>query len=155
MTNAQIKQDLTHWFFDIYLNHWVEVGNGIRNEGHEFILKYWGTPMFVTADEPDMATWLNTDEEVIGFLKMNHDILQASGYTHTVIPDKEVTVYNKNGGSVKAILSRRAADEREIHRIAVHYQIARMKGVWKVVGIQGKATTVEQDDNSLAGVWGC
>ena len=145
--------ELSHWFFDIYFNHWIEVGNGVRDEGPEFVLLYWGTPMYVTVDEPEMATWLLSDEEIVDFLVMQHEQLRAAGYTHTVVPDKKITAFNSCGGAIEVIWSRRAADESEIHRYAVKFDVAKFKGTWKVVGVQGRATNVKKDQNTLELAW--
>ena len=145
-------QELESWFFETYIPHWVAVGSGQSEDGPEFILDYWGTPMFVCAP-PSLRAWLTTDEQVIEFLKYNHLPLQQEGYSHTVIPDRSVTMYSEFGGAIEVIWSRRRADESEIERIAVHWEIGRLgddqDAKWKVLGIQAKFTTKD----TLAEAW--
>ncbi|WP_372572597.1 DUF6841 family protein [Ruegeria jejuensis] len=148
-----VEEEVRQWFFEEYYPRWVEVGNGTRDEGPEFILEYWGRPMFATHDEPEIATWLKTDEEVMMFLTMQHNILKSEGFTHTYTPEEKVFVYNKNGAAVEGIWSRRRADESEVHRIVVHFELARMGGKWRVVGTQTRMTDLAKDNNTVAGAW--
>jgi hypothetical protein len=150
---AAVEEEVRHWFFDVYFNHWVEVGNGHRDEGPEFILKYWGRPMYATCDDPDISMWMKTDEEVIGFLTMQHDILKDSGFTHTVVPEQKVFAYNQNGAYVEGIWSRQRADNTEVHRIVVHFEVAKINGSWIVVGVQTRMTDKSRDNDTLEGAW--
>lgn len=150
---TSIQEEVRHWFFDVYFNHWVEVGSGVRDEGPEFVLAYWGTPMYATASEPELAMWLRSDEDVIGFLTMQHEMLKAQGYDHTHVPDQKIFVYNRNGASIQVIWSRQAADDREIQRVVVHFEVVRMDGTWKVVGVQSRKTDVAADNNTIDGAW--
>lgn len=145
--------ELEHWFFEVYINHWVDVGAGRRDEGPEFILDYWGTPMFVTNDKPALATWLLTGEEIIQFLVIQHEMLQAGGYTHTNVPEKKIRAFNNNGGAIEVIWSRRATDESEIQRLVVHFNCARIDSKWKVVGIHSRATDAALDGDTIDGAW--
>lgn len=145
------KSEIEHWFFVTYFNDWVAVGKGESDEGPEFILKYWSTPMFVTGA---LGTgWLTKGEDVVGLLLKNHIPLQEAGYTHTVVPDKKVVAYNEMGGSIESIWSRRSADETEIQRMAVHFDVAKIDDKWMVVGIQGKFTDAAVDKDSLELAW--
>lgn len=150
---AAIEAEIRAWFFDEYFPRWVDVANGKRNEGPEFILKYWGRPMFATNDAPSIAAWLHTDEDVIGFLKMQHDILKSEGFTHTHSPEEIIRVYNPNGASIEGIWSRRRADNSEVHRIAVNFQVAKMDGVWRVLGVHSRMTDINKDNDTVAGAW--
>lgn len=144
-----IKDELSKWFFDVYFNHWVEVASGVRKEGPDFILKYWGTPMYACAP-PRLRAWLTTDADVVKFLEMNHIPLKEQGYTHTVIPDRKIIVYNEHGGAIEVIWSRRRADDSEIERAAVHFEVARLDREWKVVGVQVKLTREDTLDKAWA-----
>lgn len=150
---AAIHEEVRHWFFDIYFNHWVDVGAGRRSEGPEFVLEYWGTPMFVTADEPAIAMWALEPQQVVDFLAMQHEMLTSAGYDHTEIPDQRIFVYNENGASIEVIWSRQARDNAEIQRMVVHFEVARMEGTWKVVGIQARGTDRTKDKDSIDGAW--
>ncbi|MEM1133442.1 MAG: hypothetical protein AAGH53_10925 [Pseudomonadota bacterium] len=145
--------ELNHWFFDVYINHWVDVGAGRRDDGPEFILQYWGTPMFVTNDKPALAAWLLTGEEIIQFLAIQHQMLEAGGYSHTHVPDKTIRAYNNTGGAIEVIWSRRASDETEIQRFVVHFECAKFGETWKVVGVHSRATDAALDGDKIAGAW--
>ena len=150
---AAVEEEVRHWFFEDYFPRWVEVANGKRDEGPEFILEYWGRPMFATNDAPSIAAWLHTDEEVIAFLSMQHDILKSEGFTHTHSPEEIIRVYNPNGASIEGIWSRRRADESEVHRIVVHFEVAKMDGKWRVLGVQTRMTDINNDKDSVAAAW--
>ena len=150
---AEIQEQVRHWFFDVYFNHWVDVGAGRRDDGPEFVLQYWGTPMFVTNDEPALAMWAMEGQQIVDFLVMQHEMLTAAGYDHTEVPDQTVFVYNENGAAIEVIWSRQAADNTEIQRLVVHFEVARIDGVWKVVGIQSRVTDRSKDDNTIDRAW--
>ena len=104
--------------------------------------------MFVCVP-PTLRAWLTEDEQVIEFLKYNQEPLQKEGYSHTVIPDRSVRMYNEHGGAIEVIWSRRRADESEIEKVVVHWEIARLEERWKVLGIQAKFTSKD----TLAEAW--
>jgi hypothetical protein len=64
--------------------------------------------------------WLLTEEAVLGLLRINHEPLRESGYTHTNFIDRRTVVYNKIAASVDAIWSRCWNDNTEIERLPVH-----------------------------------
>lgn len=144
---AQTRADVIAWFFDEYLPRWVAAVSGQSGEGPEFILDYWGTPMHVTG--LGQSFWCLTDENILTFLEMNHAPLKAAGYSHTAVPDKRVFVYSAVGAAIEVMWSRRRADETEIQRVAVHFEVARDAKGWRVVGMQALAT----DQPTLADVW--
>ena len=150
---AKIEEEVRHWFFDVYFNHWVDVGAGRSNDGPEFVLKYWGMPLYVTHDDPEIAMWALEGQQVLEYLGVQHEILTAAGYDHTEVPDQKIFVFNQNGASIEVIWSRQAADNSEIQRIVVHFQVAKMEGVWKVVGIQSRMTDKSIDNNTIDGAW--
>jgi hypothetical protein len=147
------REEIRHWFFDVYFNHWVDVGAGRRKDPPEFILDYWGTPLYANVDEPDITVWMLTGEEIVGFLQMQHETLKANGYDHTEVPDQKVIVYNRNGGAIEVIWSRQAADNTEIQRFVVHFEVVRFDGVWKVVGMQVRQSDVAKDQGSIHKAW--
>ncbi len=149
----EVEAEINHWFFDVYLRHWVAVGKGERDEGPEFILQYWGTPMYATNDKPEFALWLNTDEQVVKFLTMQHQLLQEAGYSHTEVPDKSVRAYNSSGGAIEVIWSRRSSDNTEIQRFVVHFEVVKFGDTWKVVGVQSRGSDASKDGNTLEGAW--
>lgn len=144
---ADTRAEVTAWFFDNYLPRWVAAGTGASGEGPEFILEYWGVPMHVTG--LDQTFWCLDDKAVLAFLEMNHGPLKAAGYTHTVVPDRRVFVYSRVGAAIEVIWSRRRADESEIQRVAVHFEVAKGPQGWRVVGVQALA----MDHPTLADVW--
>jgi hypothetical protein len=139
--------EVTEWFFEDYLPRWVAAAAGSSADGPEFIHGYWGTPMHVTA--LDQSFWRLDDASVRGFLEQNYAPLREAGYSHTVVPDRRVFVYNTAGAAIEVIWSRRAADETEIQRWATHFELARSAAGWRVVGVQSAAT----DLDTLEGAW--
>ncbi len=144
---AATRAEVTKWFFEDYLPRWVAVAAGTSDEGPEFIHHYWGTPLHVTGLE--QSFWCLDDASVRSFLEMNHAPLRESGYSHTVVPDRRVLVYNTVGAAVEVIWSRRRADESEIQRWAVQFSVAKSNQGWRVVGIHSAAT----DKDRLADAW--
>ncbi|MFI9645715.1 hypothetical protein ACIHAA_05370 [Streptomyces sp. NPDC052040] len=148
---AATRTEVTHWFFEDYLPRWAAVAAGESTEGPEFILAYWGTPLHVTAFE--QSFWCLDDASVLRFLELNHAPLRESGYSHTVVPDRRVIVYNAVGASIEVIWSRRRADESEVQRWAVHFSVAKSERGWRVVAIHATETNADVDHDSLAEVW--
>lgn len=144
---ATTRAEVSAWFFEDYLPRWVAAGSGASGEGPEFILEYWGVPLHVTG--LDQTFWFLDDKGVLAFLEMNHGPLKAAGYTHTVVPDRRVFVYSRVGAAIEVIWSRRRADESEIQRVAVHFEVAKSPKGWRVVGIQ----SLGMDQPALADVW--
>lgn len=144
---GKARAEVTAWFFEDYLPRWVSAGAGVSGGGPEFILEYWGAPLHVTALD---QTFCFLDEAgVLEFLEMNQAPLKAAGYTHTVVPDRRVFIYSQVGAAIEVIWSRRRADESEIERWAVHFEISKGPKGWRVVGIQALA----MDRATLAEVW--
>jgi hypothetical protein len=129
--------EMNHWFFDIYLPTWVAMGANAQASSDD-ILNFWGAPLH--AASVNMTKCLMTGDEVIGLLRANQDPLQAERYTHTVVLDRRVLGYNTNAGSIDVIWSRRRADESEIERRAVHFEIHRTGQGWRVVAIASQLT---------------
>ncbi|MEU1205074.1 hypothetical protein [Nocardia sp. NPDC005825] len=144
---ATARAEVHGWFFEDYLPRWVAVAAGLSADGPEFIHDYWGTPMHVAA--AGHSFWCLDNAAVLEFLEINHAPLRDSGYTHTVVPDRRVTVYHAAGAAVEVIWSRRRADESEVQRLAVHFEIAKSDSGWRVVGVQATDTT----SDSLAEIW--
>ena len=136
----EVFKEVTSWFLDDYLPRWVSVGNGTSDEGPEFILQFWGCPLHVST--PQITMWITEPQGVLDLLEMNQKPLCDAGYTHTVIADSRVTVFHANGAAIDAIWSRRATDDTEIQRVAVHFELARSVDGWRVVGIQTSDTTM-------------
>lgn len=141
------RLEVHRWFFEDYLPRWVAQSSGKSDEGPEFILDYWGTPMHVSG--LGVTFWCLSDQDVLGFLEANQSSLRDAGYDHTVVPDSQIRVYNTVGAAVEVIWSRRAADETEIQRWATHFEVAKSERGWRVVGIQGAHTTA----TTLAETW--
>jgi hypothetical protein len=146
-SGSSVYDDVTGWFFDDYLPHWVGVGSGTIAQGPQFILDYWGVPLHHCT--PDGGEWLLDATGVVGLLERNHDRLRAQGYAYTAVPDRSVTVYHDAGAAINVIWSRCRADDSEIERLAVHFEVARGSAGWRAVGIQTAPTTA----NSLDAAW--
>ncbi|EHP41013.1 hypothetical protein OR16_22363 [Cupriavidus basilensis OR16] len=139
-------REMNSWFFETYLPAWVQMGSDATlNDGA--ILEYWGAPLH--AASVNMTRCLLTGDEVIGLLRANQEPLQAQQYTHTVVLDRHVKGYNSNAGSIDVIWSRRRADETEIERRAVHFDIHRTGQGWRVVTVASTLT----DRTSLGEIW--
>ncbi|MFJ5725929.1 hypothetical protein [Streptomyces sp. NPDC093149] len=142
-----VRTEVTHWFFDDYLPTWVGVGSGAIPRGPEFILDYWAAPLHISS--PASREWLFDGDAVVAWLERSQTELRAEGYSHTVVPDRRVTVYHDAGAAVEAIRSRRRPDDSEIERLAAHFEVAREAAGWRVVGTQDVPTTAD----SLDAVW--
>lgn len=139
-------REMNSWFFDTYLPTWIQMGADARSNQDE-ILNYWGAPLH--AASVNMTKCLMTGDEVIALLRANQDPLQAENYTHTVVLDRCVKGYNQNAGAIDVIWSRRRADETEIERRAVHFEIHRTAQGWRVVAI----ASLLSDRASLDEIW--
>src|ERR1700742_4422032 len=144
---SDIETEVTAWFFDDYLPTWIGVGNGTIGRGTEFILDYWGAPLSWSG--PTASGWSLDGPAVIDFLEATHNRLKDNGYTTTVVPDRTVRVYHRGGAAIEVIWSRRRADDTEIERVAVHFEVNRTADGWRVVGIQQVFT----DADTLADAW--
>jgi hypothetical protein len=145
-SRSSVRDEVTRWFFDDYLPLLVGVGSGAIAQGPQFILDYWGVPLH--HGTPDGGTWL-LDAGVVGLLERNHGRLRAQGYSYTAVPDRNVTVYHDAGAAIDVIWSRCRADDSEIERVAVHFEVARGSAGWRAIGIQTAPTTA----NSLNAAW--
>ncbi|SDC96957.1 hypothetical protein SAMN05216345_1058 [Cupriavidus sp. YR651] len=139
-------REMNSWFFDTYLPDWVRMGADAATSD-DAILQYWGAPLH--AASVNMTKCLLTGDQVIGLLRANQAPLQAQQYTHTVVLDRAVKGYNSNAGSIDVIWSRRRADESEIERRAVHFDIHRTSEGWRVVTVASTLT----DQTSLSEIW--
>jgi NTF2-like protein (DUF6841) len=144
---AEDRREVTSWFFEDYLPRWVAVAAGTSPVGLEFILGYWDTPLHVTGQ--GQAFWCRDDASVVGLLNLSQAPLRESGYSHTTVLDRRVFAYSSVGAAIEVIFSRRRADETEVQRQAVHFEVAKSTHGWRVVGIQSVATTM----NALDDVW--
>ncbi len=144
---SDTTSEVTAWFFDDYLPTWVAIGNGTIDRGPDFILNYWGSPLYHS--NPDGVHWALDGEAVIKMLDALHVRLRANGYSHTEVPDQAVRVYHRNGAAIEVIWSRRRADESEVERLVVHFEVIRTDKGWRVAGIQSLTT----DSDTLAEAW--
>jgi hypothetical protein len=75
------------------------------------------------------ATLAATEVDVTEFLRPIQNRLKAAGYSHTAVPDLEITVFNSNCAQIRVILSRRRADGSEIERFFVTHQVTLAAGM--------------------------
>ena len=150
MSNSLSKtaDEAAKWFFDDYLPTWVAAGAAKGTAGEDFILRYWGVPLYT--DGLGQNQWQMNAKGVLDFLALNHGPLKAQGYNHTVVPDRKVTAYSENGVGIDVIWSRRRPDESEIQRLAVHFGLAKTPAGWRVITIDASPTT----EDKLDAVWG-
>jgi hypothetical protein len=142
-----VTAEVTEWFFDDYLPTWVSVGNEADDKGPEFILNYWGVPLYKY--HPDGGQWALDAESVTALLNSTHTRLRANRYAYTNVVDRAVRVYHRNGAAIEVIWSRRRADDTEIERLAVHFEVIRTESGWRVAGIQLRPT----DADALSRAW--
>lgn len=79
---------------------WESIGCDGSRDSRE-ILNYRSVPL--RAASVRVNEWLLTEEAVLGLLRINHEPLRESGYTHTNVIDLRAVVYNKIAASVDAI----------------------------------------------------
>ena len=142
-----VREQVARWFFDDYFPTWVGVGSCAIAQSPEFILDYWGVPLHYST--PGGSEWLLDAAGVVGLLDRIHARLRVQGYSYTAIPDRRVSVYHVDGAAIEVIWSRCRADNSEIERHAVHFEVSRGSEGWRVVGIQTAPTTAD----SLAAAW--
>jgi hypothetical protein len=138
--------EITSWFFGDYLPRYITAVETTTDPS--FIAGYWAAPLWIGTDDGPV-TLAATPADVTASFKITFDRLQAAGYTHTTVLDRRVVVFNKNGGAIDVIWSRRRADESEIERLAVHFVIARRADGLRAVAIE----TTFTGSGMLDGVW--
>jgi hypothetical protein len=141
--------EVAEWFFDDYLPTWVSVGNEAIDMGPEFILNYWGVPLYKY--HPDGGQWALDADSVVGLLNTTHTRLRTNGYAYTDVVDRAVRAYHRNGAAIEVIWSRRRADDTEIERLAVHFEVIRTESGWRVAGIQLQPTCADVLTQAWAG----
>jgi hypothetical protein len=141
--------EVAEWFFDDYLPTWVSVGNEAIDMGPEFILNYWGVPLYKY--HPDGGQWALDADSVVGLLNTTHTRLRTNGYAYTDVVDRAVRAYHRNGAAIEVIWSRRRADDTEIERLAVHFEVIRTESGWRVAGIQLQPTCADVLSQAWAG----
>lgn len=136
-----VTAEVTEWFFTDYLATWVGVGNEAIDRGPEFILDYWGVPLYYY--HPDGGQWALNGDAVTRLLDITHTRMKANGYAYTEVVDRSVRTYHRNGAAIEVIWSRRRADDTEIERLAVHFEVIRAPNGWRVAGVQRRPTHAE------------
>ena len=140
--NQTATAEVTEWFFEDYLPTWVGVGNGSIDKGPGFIQDYWGAPLYDY--HPDGGDWALDGDSVTALLNATHTRLQANGYSYTEVLDRAVHSYHRNGAAIEVIWSRRRADDTELERLAVHFEVIRTPNGWRFAGIQRRPTTADR-----------
>lgn len=144
--SATTVEEIADWFFADYVQKWVAIGGGEGRDPKE-ILAYWGVPMHAASIYEN--AWLTSDEAVLDLLEANQAPLRRAGYATTVVLDRKVTAYSTAAGSVDAIWSRRRADDTEILRLAVHFEVRRGDAGWRVISL----ASVRTGEDALDRVW--
>jgi hypothetical protein len=142
-----VTAEVTKWFFEDYVPTWVGVGKGSIDTGPGFILDYWGVPLYYYT--PDGGQWALDGASVTALLNTTHTRLKANAYDYTEVVDRAVRVYHRNGAAIEVIWSRRRADDTEIERLAVHFEVIRTQNGWRFAGIQYRFTHAD----SLSDAW--
>jgi hypothetical protein len=149
----QVRAEIKDWFFNTYLPYGVAVLNGDHPDGARGFLKFWGRPILLNSEQPNFSGWLMTDEQVYDVINGMHDKLLASGYRDTVVPDSRVFVYNRTGGAIEVIWSRRDGDGKEVQRIVVQFNVAKLDNEWRFVTVHSRVTDPAKDKDSLELAW--
>ena len=139
--------EVTEWFFEDFVPTSVGVFNGTIDKGPDFILNYWGVPLYDY--QPDGGSWMLDGDGVTGLLDTMQSALKANGFTHTEVIDRAVRAYHRNGAAIEVIWSRRRADDTEIERWAMHFEVIRTPNGWRVAGIQHRFTHAD----TLSDAW--
>lgn len=143
----QLYGEIYSWFFEDYLPRWISAGAQTSSDDSSFIADYWGHPLHISTD--GFCGCMVEQSQVVDFLHAMHERLRAAGYAHTNVPDKRIIPLSVRGGAIEVIWSRCRADGSEIERIAVHFQVVKKEGKWKVLSFQSTHTNA----NRLADVW--
>ena len=149
----QVRAEIKNWFFNVYWPAGTSVMNGDHPDGVRSLLKFWGRPLLLNSEQPNFSGWLMTDEQVSGVIKTMTDKLVASGYRRTVVPDSRVFVYNRTGGAIDVIWSRRDGDDKELQRIVLQFNVAKLDNEWRFVAVHSRVTDPATDKNSLDLAW--
>jgi hypothetical protein len=138
--------EFSDWFSNDYKPAFIEA---VKDSGDPtFISKYWGSPLWVGNDLGPI-TLAVTDEEVVQAFTAMTTRLHAAGYADSIVLDRRVVVYNKDGAAIDSLWSRSRADGSEIERVAVHFVVARRSDGIRVVAFETHSTDAE----SLDDVW--
>jgi glyoxylase-like metal-dependent hydrolase (beta-lactamase superfamily II) len=142
-----VRDEVTQWFFDDYLTTFIAVGAGTIEREREYILDYWGAPLYWSDEQG--SQWFPDAPAVVAQLDALQSRLRAEGYGDTAVPDRKVTVYHYNGAAIEVIWSRLRTDGTEIERVAAHFEVSRGPAGWRILGVQATPT----DSDSLNTVW--
>jgi hypothetical protein len=134
------------WFFTDYFDAWVALA---RDEAPDptVLLDYYAMPLAVAL--PDGFQLLDTPDAVIAALVEHQRPLRELGYVGTDVPDKQLTVYNRNAPSAQVIWSRHDAGGNEIQRLAAVFHIHRTTEGLRITSIALAPTTAD----TLAAAW--
>jgi|EndMetStandDraft_7_1072992.scaffolds.fasta_scaffold02666_5 uncharacterized NTF2-like protein DUF6841 len=149
----QVRAEIRDWFFNIYIPYGISAMNGDHPDGAHGFLRFWGRPLLLNSEQPNFSGWLMTDEQVYGVMKAMTDKLVASGYRNTVVPDSRIFVYNRTGGAIEVIWSRRDGDGKEVQRIVVQFNVAKLDNDWRFVAVHSRVTDPAKDKDSLDLAW--
>lgn len=146
MSVLTLHDEFGRWFFTDYFDAWVGLA---RDEAPDptAVLDYYAVPIAVGL--PDGFQLLDTADAVIAALVEHQRPLRELGYAGTNVPDKQITVYNRNAASAQAIWSRHDADGNEIQRLAAVFHINRTSDGLRITSIAFAPTTAD----TLAAAW--
>jgi len=144
-TDDDVKSELMTWFFHDYFWKWVEIGNGSAPLSD--MLNFWGSPLHAAAMV--QTNWLMTPDDVLKQIERTQEPLKGRQYSHTVVLDHRITVFNSSAAAIDGIWSRRQKDETEIQRVASHFEIHMTDKGWRVVAMANRLTA----EASLNAVW--
>ena len=138
MSGLTLEDEFGRWFFTDYFDAWVALA---RDEAPDptVLLEYYAVPLAVAL--PDGFQVLDTADAVTAALVEHQRPLREHGYVGTDVPDKQLTVYNRNAATAQAIWSRHDADGNEIQRLAAVFHINRTSVGLRITSIALAPTT--------------
>ncbi|MEU1621520.1 hypothetical protein ABZ479_30015 [Streptomyces sp. NPDC005722] len=145
---ARAAEEARDWFFNQYLPAWTAVAADPSTDPR-VVLNFWVPPLSVSRDDPDPARalydWCPDPDSVLAYLATQQEPLRAAGYTHTEVPDSRVTAYSSHSAGIDVIWSRRSADNTEIERLGVHFEVRRhTSGTWRIIAIASHPTNANR-----------
>jgi hypothetical protein len=144
---ARAAEEARDWFFNQYLPTWTAAAADPSADPRS-VLNYWVPPLSVSVDDPNPSRavygWCPDPDSVLAYLAAQQEPLKAAGYTHTDVPDSRVTAYSSRSAGIEVIWSRRTADNTEIERLAVHFEVRRDdSGTWRIIAFAAHPTDAD------------
>ena len=113
------ERSLRKWF-EAYLTDFVALGRGDTDDVR-VMLAHYGLPAVLSTDAG--STVLTDEEQLLGVLRRQIDVMRAAGYARREQLSAVTTVVNRTCALHRAAFARLAADGAEIGRVDSTYLI--------------------------------